>query len=633
MFKKLGLRGKVLIPVLALIIIGMGASSLVSYFTSKRAMETIINAQIEQVAASSLTIINTWIRARKLDVSNWSGNSIFSTALKDTFVGKASRISASQYLVSLRKDYHFYEIINLANTAGDILASSDEKVIGAINVKDRKYFIDALQGNLVLSEVLKSRATGNPVFTIASPVKENNQITGVLFGVIDVNSFSKMFVDPVKIGRTGYAYMYQADGLVIAHPVKENILKLNLKDLDFGRQMMTQGSGLMRYVFNGVEKMVSFKKHDESGWTVAVGADRSDILEPVKNVGYITGGLGIAVLVLAAAVILLIVSSIVKPLYRVSAGLKDAALQVSSAASEVSSSSQSLAAGASEQAASIEETSSSLEEIASMARQNAENASHASTLANETKSTADLCSKNMQDMSKAIGQVNEASQQTQKIIKTIDEIAFQTNLLALNAAVEAARAGEAGAGFAVVADEVRNLAMRAAEAAKNTTQLIDDITNKIRESIQIAERTVEQFSQVDANTKKVNDLVGEIAAASNEQAQGVEQVNKAVAEMEKVVQQNAASAEESASASEEMSAQAETMQAFVRDLDTLVGGVRKQELDSHNTEIAVLDAKPPKGKKTAKGPALPTASLAAPKKTKAPSGAREISPKEVIPLD
>jgi methyl-accepting chemotaxis protein len=153
--------------------------------------------------------------------------------------------------------------------------------------------------------------------------------------------------------------------------------------------------------------------------------------------------------------------------------------------------------------------------------------------------------------------IHASSDETAKIIKTIDEIAFQTNLLALNAAVEAARAGEAGAGFAVVADEVRNLAMRAAEAAKTTAGLIEENIKDIKEGSELVASTDEAFKQlVRDNSNKVGELVGEIAAASQEQSQGVEQVNNAMADMDKITQQNAASAEQSASASEQLNSQA-----------------------------------------------------------------------------
>ena len=209
--------------------------------------------------------------------------------------------------------------------------------------------------------------------------------------------------------------------------------------------------------------------------------------------------------------------------------------------------SQTLSEAASEQAASLEETSSSLEEMTSMTKQNAGNATEANRLMTAARGAIEKADGSMKELTGSMKEIAQASAETQKIVKTIDEIAFQTNLLALNAAVEAARAGEAGAGFAVVADEVRNLAMRAAEAAKNTSGLMEDIVRKVKNGEGLVGMTNGAFKEITDSALKVVNLIGEIAAASQEQSQGIEQVNKAVAEMNHVTQQNAAGAEELAS--------------------------------------------------------------------------------------
>jgi methyl-accepting chemotaxis protein len=266
----------------------------------------------------------------------------------------------------------------------------------------------------------------------------------------------------------------------------------------------------------------------------------------------------------------IIIRSITKPINTVIAGLQKSAVDVSSASSQMSVASQSLAEGSSEQAATIEETSSSLEEMSSMTKQNADNAGQADTLMKETNQVVGQANNSMVELTQSIEEISKASEETSKIIKTIDEIAFQTNLLALNAAVEAARAGEAGAGFAVVADEVRNLAMRAADAARETAQLIEGTVKKVDQGGSLVKDTNTAFEKVSESASKVGELVGEISAASNEQAEGIEQLNRAVVEMDKVVQQNAANAEESASSAAEMSNQAASMKGYVGDLVALV---------------------------------------------------------------
>jgi|GEM_PF-1517949 len=237
--------------------------------------------------------------------------------------------------------------------------------------------------------------------------------------------------------------------------------------------------------------------------------------------------------------------------------------QVGTGSNQVSDASQSLSQGAIEQAASLEEINASITQMASQAGQNAENASEANRLATQANEAAAAGQQRMESMTEAMQGIIENAERTQKVIKTIDDIAFQTNLLALNAAVEAARAGAHGKGFAVVAEEVRNLAARSAKAASETADLIDGSNKQIQEGASIADQTAEALADIAQHVGTANNLVREIADASTEQASAVEQVNNGLLQVDQVTQQNTANAEETASASQEMSQQAESLQQLV----------------------------------------------------------------------
>jgi methyl-accepting chemotaxis protein len=241
-----------------------------------------------------------------------------------------------------------------------------------------------------------------------------------------------------------------------------------------------------------------------------------------------------------------------------------------SALGQVTASSHNLLQGAPELAASLQEISSSLEELGGVARRNSENARKANGLATETRTTAENGDSRLQEMSQLLESMKTSSTSSSRIIRTIDEIAFQTNILALNASVEAARAGEAGMGFAVVAEEVRNLAQRTAEAARETADHIEASVQQNTRAVTLGSGVSNTFSEIVVRIRRMDELVAEIAAASEEQRQGVDQVNLALAQIDKVTQSNAASAEEAASSELDLNQQTDYLANVLIDFQRII---------------------------------------------------------------
>jgi len=564
-------RAKLLATILptAVIIVLIVASS--CYWISSKALVENKSRGMLQLTEQLISDIDLRVEDYLRQASLFARNGIFREACQGRDLEKARA-----QLEEFHKLSPIYEAMFLAHPDGRIfLDSIGGRAIG-INISELpEYRVNAeksRQGQVCLGGVHASPASGRPVSLITAPILVDGEVVGIMGTPLELNVLSDAMLKGIKIGKTGYVALTDKAGTTLAHPRKEFILKLNITRFDFGKRLMALKNGVLEYTFEGVPKVAAIGTGSTTGWKAMAIVPKAEFLAAIQKFKSITLGLSLASLVVMSGIVWWGTSKSTTLIARISKALMDMSARLQESVSQISSASQSLAEGATEQAAGLEETSSSLEEMASQTRQNAENAQQANALSTEAKTSADKDTEAMERMNQAIQEIQTSSDETAKIIKVIDEIAFQTNLLALNAAVEAARAGEAGKGFAVVAEEVRNLAMRSAEAAKNTSEMIEGSVENAQNGVQIAEEVTTVLNEIVTNVSKTTELIGEIAAASQEQSQGIDQVNQAVGQMDKVTQANAANAEESASAAEELNAQAEELNRVVAELSTMVGG-------------------------------------------------------------
>ncbi len=509
------------------------------------------------------------------------------------------------------------------------------------------WLIPSMKSTVLNEKQAQLKNMVNPIVTLLQEYHDRVQK-----GEFDLAEGQKRAMTRIKHMRYGpegkdYFWINDFSPKMVMHPYRTDLDGKDISDfkdptgkhlfVEFVKVCRDKGDGFVDYMWQWkddksriVPKLSYVKAFTPWAWIVGTGFYVNDVDE------YVTG-MRNRLLMVIIPVILALLAFLYLPmrelggLVRVAQGLGHATEEVRNAARQVAAVSQELSQGASEQAAAIEETSSSLEEMSSMTRQNADHASSANAMMEDAARVVEQANSSMGNLIGSMQDISRASEDTAKIIKTIDEIAFQTNLLALNAAVEAARAGEAGAGFAVVADEVRSLAMRAAEAAKNTANLIEATVGKIKDGSSLVDKTAGAFSQVATGTGKVKELVAEIAAASSEQAQGITQINNAVQEMNRVTQQTATSAEESASASQQLDSQAENIQGHVNILAGIVGG------GDRGHHYQVMAGQPPKRAKLQALRELGGKALGRPEPEKKLLAATQprgkVNPKQVIPLE
>ncbi|HOE72465.1 MAG: Methyl-accepting chemotaxis protein I [Deltaproteobacteria bacterium ADurb.BinA179] len=604
---KSGLKVKFMIPILSLVIICLGIGSIMIFNSSRSALQQTVNEQLMNIADSTGQLMGSWLDSARLNVQLWGSDYDVKSFLMDSGGKPGLQEAVNARLREINTQYPYFELINVVNTRGDVVASSDPSVIGNYSVTDRPYFQDSLTGKVTLTDAMQSKSTGEPVFVVSSPVRNGSEICGVIFGAVKLFAFSEKFIDPVCVGQSGYAYLCNGEGLTLAHRDKHTVFNLSIGDTDFFRRMHGKDRGYIEYDFRGTPQMVAFVKNGITGWYLGIVAIESEIYAPVRHLAYISLTVALVIIALLVGTIALLTGKlIINPIRLVSNGLKEAAegdgdlslrievqskdevgelahwfnafinnLEkiisrvketaeiVDSGTQEVSGGVQDLSQMTQEQAAAIEEVAATVEEMTSTIKENAANAQEGRE---KTKEMVDLASQGgriSRELVQAMTDISGVSRKIGDIVVTVNEVAFQTNLLALNAAVEAARAGDHGRGFAVVAGEVRALAQRSAESSRQIEDLIKDTVTKIAAGDEMVKKTGVALEKIVVTIEQLSNTMEEIAASSAEQARGIDELNRAIASIDTTTQQNASTVEELASTSERLHTEANELASTV----------------------------------------------------------------------
>ncbi|MCJ8502720.1 methyl-accepting chemotaxis protein [Desulfatitalea alkaliphila] len=587
LWHKLRLRNKFLIPTVLLILLGMGVSSTISYNASSETLSRTQADDLKKTADLTARMLDGWFRDRQLDVQSWAQQRVYLQAVQDSFMGRAARVAASEQLTGLSESYGYYRNICLADEKGRIVAAADMAAVDDVDIQDEPFFRSITEENPFALTVQKYQGDGPPIVLMGARMHDKDQSSGVLFAVITVERINALFMDRIRFGETGFAYLYQRSGLIITHPERGMQLNFDMSTTPGFEKYAGITEGQYTYSFDGEEKWAAFNHIPSMDWLVAVTVSADEVLAPVKKMGRVNMMVTVLVVIAAGAIIFFIANSVVRPINGVVAGLKDAAegegdltkrlavtgrdevgalaewfnvfigkmqdlikevadnsgklknasgelYEISAAlstgaehttgrAQSVASASEEMSANMGSVAATMDQAANNIHMVASATE---EMSVTIAEIAQSTEKARNVTHDAVTHADGASGQVDElgrAAQEIGKVVETITDISEQVNLLALNATIEAARAGDAGKGFAVVANEIKEL-------AKQTAAATGEIKRKVAAIQSSTQVTVVQINNITGVVNEVNDIVAKIAAAVEEQSTTTKEIAGNVAQ-------------------------------------------------------------------------------------------------------
>ena len=541
--KNISVRTKIVVPTILLFILSLGISTRLTYRVSRSAMEQAAMDSMNQIADSTIKSITTWVGERQSDMLLWGDVALFKNIVGAAKPAPGMVAEGMELIKQFNRDAPYYETLVLVDRQGNAICSTAPEGSQAFNVAERDYFQQAMTGTVAVSEVIRSKVSGNSVVVVAVPVRVGEKPAGVLLGALDLESFTRKFVEPVKIGSSGYVFVTDRKGVICSHPDASMVMTTNLASLAFGPEIMKNKNGSMRYIYRNEEVMAAYRTDPVYGWIVVARAPAREVMASTRTIRNLNLLVGLAAILLTTLVLLMLSRSITHTItdlagvaglitrgrlaearqavaninrirrpprdetgqlwHSMSAmadSLNSLVGQVQQSSVQLVSTATEIEAAAREQESVIANFGASTTQVVTAARQISATSQELSqtmeTVKNVAEGTATLADtgrtgltgmetairqlvKAAASISDKLAAINSKTGKISGVVTTITKVADQTNLLSLNAAIEAEKAGQYGQGFAVVAREIRRLADQTAVATLDIEHMVKEMQSAV----------------------------------------------------------------------------------------------------------------------------------------------------------